>query len=172
MCCEGNVHCGVWHWWGNTAPRSTSKADGTGMLPATARSCSTFVQRSEENDDTWWYRTQSFFMTMQGVTPLLLSWASCAADNGRFWNIHRIHPMSPCDYDTFAKVIESLRGTRYNIRNELIHVIGRSIRNINKDGRLPNISQKEINKGKQYFPCIPCTARSWLYVMLELEHVA
>ena len=27
MCCEGNVHCGVWHWRGNIAPRCTSKAD-------------------------------------------------------------------------------------------------------------------------------------------------
>ena len=26
------------------------------------------------NYDTWWYRTPSFFMTMQGVMPLFLSW--------------------------------------------------------------------------------------------------
>ena len=38
-----------------------------------------------QNDDTWWYRIPSFFMTMQGVTPLL-SGISCAAGNGRFWN--------------------------------------------------------------------------------------
>ena len=43
---------------------------------------------SGENDDTWWYGTPSI-MTMQGVTPLLLSRTFCAADNGRFWNIHR-----------------------------------------------------------------------------------
>ena len=42
--------------------------------------------------------------------------------------------------------------TRYNTRDELIHAIGWSIRNINKDGRadgvrcLPNIWQKVINK--------------------------
>ena len=47
---------------------------------------------SGENDDTWWYRTPSFLMTMQGVTPLL-SRTSCAAGNGRFWNIHRTHPI-------------------------------------------------------------------------------
>ena len=31
MCCEGDVHCGVWHWWGNT-PRCTYKADGERWL--------------------------------------------------------------------------------------------------------------------------------------------
>ena len=46
---------------------------------------------SGENDDSWWYRTASFFMTMQGVT--LLSRNSCAAGNGRFWNFHRTHPI-------------------------------------------------------------------------------
>ena len=38
------------------------------------------------------YKTPTFFMTMQGVTPLL-SWTSCAARNGEFWNIHRTHPI-------------------------------------------------------------------------------
>ena len=105
-------------------------------LRTTARSYSTtFVQRSGENDDTWWYRTPSFFMTVQGITPLLLSRTSCAAGNGRFWNIHRTHPMSPCDYDLSAKVKESLRRARYNTRDELIRAIGRPIRNINKSGR-------------------------------------
>ena len=47
---------------------------------------------SAENDDTWWYRTLSFFMTMQGVTPLL-SRTSCAAGNGRLWNIYRTQPI-------------------------------------------------------------------------------
>ena len=63
---------------------------------------------------------------------------------------------SPCDYDLFAKVKEPPRGTRYNTRDELIRVIGWSIRNINKDGRadgvrrLPNIWQKMINKRGEY----------------------
>ncbi|KAJ4428030.1 hypothetical protein ANN_24044 [Periplaneta americana] len=57
----------------------------------------------------------------------------------------------PCDYDLFTKVKEPLRGTRYNTRDELIRALGRSIRNINKDGRadgvrrLPNICQKDHN---------------------------
>ena len=45
-------------------------------------SCSiTFVQRSGENDDTLWYRTASFFMIIQGVTPLLLSRISFTSGN-------------------------------------------------------------------------------------------
>ena len=56
--------------------------------------------------------------------------------------------MSPYDYDFFTKVKEPLLGTRYNTRDELIRAIGRSIRNINKDGcadgvrHLPNIWKK------------------------------
>ena len=38
---------------------------------------------------------------MQGLTPLL-SQTSCAAGNGRFWNIHRTHPdESASDSDLF-----------------------------------------------------------------------
>ncbi|KAJ4444105.1 hypothetical protein ANN_05894 [Periplaneta americana] len=54
-------------------------------------------------------------------------------ENVDYWNIHLKEP---------------LRGTRYNVRDELIRALGRSIRNINKDGRadgvrrLPNIWQK------------------------------
>ena len=64
--------------------------------------------------------------------------------------------LSPRDYDLFAKVKEPLQGTWYNTRDELIHAIGRSIWNINKDGwangvrRLPNIWQKVINKRGDY----------------------
>ena len=53
--------------------------------------------------------------------------------------------LSPCDYDLFAEVEIPLRWTRHYTRDEPIRAIGRSIRNINKDGRadgvrrLPNI---------------------------------
>ncbi|KAJ4445476.1 hypothetical protein ANN_07284 [Periplaneta americana] len=66
----------------------------------------------------------------------------------------------PCNYDLFTKVKEPLRGTRYNTRDELFCALGRSIRNINKDGRadgvrrLPNISQKVINKGGDYIEAV------------------
>ena len=46
--------------------------------------------RMDSGDSTLWYRTPSFFMAMQGVTPLL---SRIAAGNGRFWNIHRTHPI-------------------------------------------------------------------------------
>ena len=88
---------------------------------------------------------------MQGITDLLRRWQ---------WEILEHPPyspdMSPCDYDLFAKVKEPLRGTRYNTRDELIHAIEWSMRNINKDGRadgvrcLLNIWQKVINKGIDY----------------------
>ena len=78
--------------------------------------------------------------TAAAVTDLLHRWQ---------WEIVEHPPCSPdrspWDYDLLAKVKEPLRGTRYNTRDELIHAIGRSIRNINKDGRadgvrrLPNI---------------------------------
>ena len=89
--------------------------------------------------------------TAAAVTDLLCNWQ---------WEILEHPPYSPdmnlCDYDLSAKVNEPLRGTRYNTRDELIRAIGRSIRNINKDGhadgvrRLPNIWQKVINKGGDY----------------------
>ena len=95
-------------------------------------------------------------MTMQGVT------AAAVTELLRRWKWEILeHPpyspdMSPCDYDLFAKAKEPLRGACYNIRDELIRAIGRSMRNINKDGcvvgirRLPNICQKVINKGGEY----------------------
>ena len=32
MCCEGDAHCDVWHWWSNTTPRCTSKTVGKRCL--------------------------------------------------------------------------------------------------------------------------------------------
>ncbi|PSN42070.1 hypothetical protein C0J52_16390 [Blattella germanica] len=64
--------------------------------------------------------------------------------------------MSPCDYDLFSKVKEPLRGNRYNTREAIIHAVGRSIRNINRNGRadgvrrLPKIWQKVISNAGDY----------------------
>ena len=64
--------------------------------------------------------------------------------------------MSPFDYDVFAKVKEPLRGTRYNTRDELIRSVGRSVRDIIKDGRpdgvrhLANIWQKSTRNSFNY----------------------
>ena len=61
----------------------------------------------------------------------------------------------PSDYVLFANVKEPLQGTRYNT-DELISVIGRSILNINKEGRadgvrrFPNIWEKVISKWGDY----------------------
>ena len=85
--------------------------------------------------------------TAAAVTDLLRRWK---------WEILEHPPyspdMSPCDYDLNAEVKEPLLGTRYNT-DELISATGRSIWNINNDGRadgvrrLPNIWQKiMINK--------------------------
>ena len=96
--------------------------------------------------ETWWYR-------MQGVTPLLLSRTSCTPGNGRFWNIHRTHPIWVHAISISSqKVKEPLRGVLYNTRDELIRAIGRSIRKIHGYGRadgwrLPNIWRNVINKG-------------------------
>ena len=68
--------------------------------------------------------------TAAAVTDLFRRWQ---------WEILEHPPnspdMIPCDYDFFTKVKEPLRGTRYNIVDELIRALGRSIRNINKHGR-------------------------------------
>ena len=136
MCCEGDVH-----WWVILHHAVPPKAD--------VKRSATFVQLSGENDDIWWYRTPTFSMTMQGVTPLLPR-TSCAAGNGRFWNIHRTHPI-------WVHAITNLRPSeRTTARNPVQHkrwAYPCSIRNINKvesaDGvrRLPNIWQKVINNG-------------------------
>ena len=85
--------------------------------------------------------------------------AAAVMDLLRHWHWEILeHPpyspdMSPCNYNLFTKVKEPLRGTRYNTRNYLIRAIGQSIWIINKDGcsdsvqLLPNIWQKDINKG-------------------------
>ena len=86
---------------------------------------------------------------MQGVTPRLLSLTSCAlADSGTSTVLTRYESLRLylCQRE------RTLRGTRYNTRDELIRAIGRSIQNINKDGRadgvrrLPNIWLKVISK--------------------------
>ena len=120
------------------------------------------VLLSGENYDTWWYRTPSFFVTMQGVTPLL-SWISCAADNGRFWNIHRTHPIW-----VHAITISSQKWKNHwegpgIAHDEFMRAIWRSIRNMNKDGRadgvrrLLNIWQNLIKEATLLKLCKCCT---------------
>ena len=88
-------------------------------------------------DDTCLCRTSSFFMTMQGVTPLLLTRTSCAAplamgDSGTSTIITRYESMRLWSLRQSERT--SAKET-FCTRNELVRAIGRSIRNINKDGR-------------------------------------
>ena len=75
---------------------------------------------------------------MLGVTDLLFCWQ---------WEILEHPPyspdMGPSNYDLFAKLEEPLQGIRYNTRNELIHTIGWSIQNINKDGRTDGVTRSK-----------------------------
>ena len=103
--------------------------------------------------DTCWYWAPSFFMTMQGVTPLLLSWISCVDGSGRFWNNHRTHPMSPCDYYLFANVKVPLRGDPIQ-HKRLTYPYCSAVNTEHQQRwtrwwlrRLPKISQKVVNKG-------------------------
>ena len=103
-----------------------------------------FTCRESMTQDPWLYfpskgsHTEDFYSLKKSINP---------------GNAPHSSDMSPCNYDIFAKAKEPLRGTRYNTRDEIIHAIGRSIQNINKDGqadgvwRVPNIWQKMINKG-------------------------
>ena len=153
---EGDVHCGVWRWWGNTAARSTSKTDGKRCLhlnvPATPPSSSAHEKTMPFGGaEHHLFHDNPRSLIAAAVTDLLRRWQ---------WVILEHPPyspdMSPCDYDLFTKVKEPLRGTRYNTRDELTRAIVWSIWNINKDGRadgvrcLPNIWQKVINKVGDY----------------------
>ena len=117
MCCDDNVHCDVWHWWSITAPRFTTKADGKCSLLLHVPAAPASSSAQEETTDTWWYRSLSFFMTMQGVTPLF-----AVTDLLRRcqWETLEHPPYSPdmslCDYEHFAKAKESIRWSRYNTR--------------------------------------------------------
>jgi hypothetical protein len=47
--------------------------------------------------------------------------------------------MSPCDYDLFAKMLEPLRGARYNTREEIILSVGPSLLDIDRSGRADGV---------------------------------
>ena len=86
----------------------------------------------------------SFFMIMQGVTPLLLSQTSCTA--GTSTVLTQCESMRLRSRSARQNEI-TLRGTRYNTRDELVRAIRRSIRNINKDGRADDV-RRLLNNAK------------------------
>ena len=127
MCCEGDVH-----WWGNTAPQCSYKADGKRCLllhvlqhhlrPAFTRK--------------WWHlvvQNPSFFITMQEVTPLLLSWSSCTTGNGRFWNSTILSRYESMRFRSLHQSERTTARDLCNTRDELMLAIGWSIRNIIKE---------------------------------------
>ncbi|KAJ4435539.1 hypothetical protein ANN_18155 [Periplaneta americana] len=69
-------------------------------------------------------------------------------DSGTFTVLTRYESMR---LRCFTKVKEPLRGTRYNTKDELTRAIGRSIRNINKDGRANGVRRVHACGVTNYF---------------------
>ena len=92
MCCEDDVHCGVWYWWGIIASRCTAKADGKRCLlmhvPAAPPSSSaqektTSLRDTEPHHSIGNARSHTHLLT---VTDLLPRWQ---------WEILEHLPYSP-----------------------------------------------------------------------------
>ena len=160
MFCEGDVHSGVLHWWGNTLLRRTSKEDDERCLLLYAHAALPLFSAQEKS------------VSLCGKEPYH---SSCQCkESHRYWYHGPLcywqweileHPtysfyMSLCIYDLFAKVTEPPRVTWYNTRDELIRDMGRSVMNINKAGladvvwRLPNIWQNVDMRGRVYWKYI------------------
>ena len=157
MCCEGDVNCGIWHWWDNTAPHCTSKADGIPCLllhvPAapnssTAQEKTTTLRGTVTHHSSWQCNESHRCCCHWPLAPLAIGDSRRSAVLTRYESMRLRFPRQSKK--------KRLRGTRYNTRDELLRAKGRSIRNINKDGRadgvrrLPNISQKMIDNGGDY----------------------
>ena len=79
MSCDDDVHYSVCHWWGNTTPRCTSKADGKRYLllhvsaepPSSgAQEKTTSVGRTEPLHSSWQCK-ESHFCCCRGPLALL-----------------------------------------------------------------------------------------------------
>ena len=89
MCCEGDVHYGVWFWWG-TAPSCISKADGKHCLllnVSAAPSSPSVQEKTTPLGDTEPYHSS---WQCKESHRCFLSRTSFAPGNGRFWNIHKL----------------------------------------------------------------------------------
>ena len=102
---------------------------------------------SGENDDTRWYRTLTFFMTLQEVTPYC---------HGPFAPLVMRDTETATVFTRYeSMLLRSLRKSERTIARDPVQdkrYSGQSIRNINKDERtdgvwyLPNFWKKVINK--------------------------
>ena len=106
MYCEGNVHCGIWHWWGNSAPRCTSKTDGKHCLllhgPAapplsSAQKKTTTLGGTEPHHSSWECKESHRCCCYGPLAPLEME------DYGTSTVLTR---HSQCNYDLFSKVTE------------------------------------------------------------------
>ena len=127
MCCESDVHCGVWHWWGNTVlPRQKVNA---------VYYC-TFLQYHIRSA----LRRKRRHLVVQNSNIL----HDKAKDSHRCCSHGPLATLAMGDSGTStvltryecmllrSQMKEPLGGTRYKTRDELIRAIGQSIRNINK----------------------------------------
>ena len=84
-----------------------------------------------------------------------------AVQNDPTWRTTQFNSLLSC-WMQIAEEKESLRATRYDTRDELINSLGRSIPNINKDGRvdgvrrIPNIWRKVTNKEATILKAYKC----------------
>ena len=140
-----STQCVEWFQWGNITPRCTTKADCKLCLlvQVPVKPFSSSAQEKTTLGGGGGCGTELYLF----FTPLLQSRTSCAAG------------MRDSGTSTVQANIEStqLRSLRQSERiTALIHTIGWSIRNINKNGRadgvqcLTYILQKVINKGGNY----------------------
>ena len=94
----------------------------------------------------WWtahghlvLQNSIFFNIVQGLTPLLLSWTSCAAANGRFWNIHVLIRYESLRLRSLRQSERTTARDPVQRRCEFIPALRRSMQNINKDGRADGV---------------------------------
>ena len=111
MCSEGDVQCCVWHWWGNSTPRCTSKTQVNPAYYCTFLQPHLRLEFTKKRQHLGVHNPiilhdNARSRTATAVKVLLRRWQ---------WEILEHPPYSldlnPCDYDLFTKVKDPLRGT-------------------------------------------------------------
>ena len=171
MCYEGDDHCGVWNWWGNTASRCTSKADSKRCLlphvpaaPLYSAQKTTTLGGKEPHYSSWKCKDSHHYCCDGPLVSLAMEDSEISTIITRYESMllqsHRQSARSTARYPLHHK-----RWTYPCYR--------RSIRNINKDGRvdgvrcIPNIWQNVINKGRlywRYINAVPLWIKPYIYI--------